>query len=115
MQIEAKLKQMGIELPDFGGKTYYGANYGKMKPFHRVGNLLVLSGHVPDLPDGKPLHPGRVGAEVTVYYDPDDPAMAVLERDRPGSAFMAGVALIGMGLAVAAARWLLRRRPLAAG
>jgi enamine deaminase RidA (YjgF/YER057c/UK114 family) len=25
-----------------------------------------LSGHVPDLPDGKALHPGRVGAEVTV-------------------------------------------------
>jgi enamine deaminase RidA (YjgF/YER057c/UK114 family) len=66
MQIEAKLKQMGIELPDFGTKTYYGANYGKMKPFHRVGNLLVLSGHVPDLPDGRQLHTGRVGAEVTV-------------------------------------------------
>jgi enamine deaminase RidA (YjgF/YER057c/UK114 family) len=64
MPIEAKLKQMGIELPDFGAQTYYGANYGKMKPFHRVGNLLVLSGHVPDLPDGRPL--GRVGAEVTV-------------------------------------------------
>jgi enamine deaminase RidA (YjgF/YER057c/UK114 family) len=68
MQIEAKLKQMGIELPDYGAKTYYGANYGKMKPFHRVGNLLVLSGHVPDLPDGKQLHPGRVGAEVTVEH-----------------------------------------------
>jgi enamine deaminase RidA (YjgF/YER057c/UK114 family) len=66
MPIEAKLKQMGIELPDFGAQTYYGANYGKMKPFHRVGNLLVLSGHVPDLPDGRPLYPGRVGAEVTV-------------------------------------------------
>jgi enamine deaminase RidA (YjgF/YER057c/UK114 family) len=66
MKTEQKLKQMGIELPDFGGKTYYGANYGKMKPFHRMGNLLVLSGHVPDLADGTSLHPGRVGAEVTV-------------------------------------------------
>jgi YjgF/chorismate_mutase-like, putative endoribonuclease len=37
-----------------------------MKPFHRLGNLLVLSGHVPDLADDRPLHPGRVGAEVTV-------------------------------------------------
>jgi hypothetical protein len=55
-----------------------------------------------------------VGAEVTVYYDPDDPAAAVLERDRPGSAFAAGAALIGVGLAVAAARWLLRKRPLTA-
>ena len=66
MQIEEKLKQMGIELPDFGPQTYYGANYGKMKPFHRMGSLLVLSGHVPDLPDGTPMFPGRVGAEVTV-------------------------------------------------
>ena len=66
MKVEEKLKQMGIELPDFGPRTYYGANYGKMKPFHRIGNLLVLSGHVPDLPDGTAMFPGRVGAEVTV-------------------------------------------------
>jgi hypothetical protein len=56
-----------------------------------------------------------VGTEVTVYYDPDDPAAAVLECGRPGSAFAAGAALIAMGLVVAAARWLLRKRPLAAG
>jgi enamine deaminase RidA (YjgF/YER057c/UK114 family) len=76
MEIERKLKQMGIELPNLATapglpdhgtpQKYYGQNYGKMKPFHRIGNLLVLSGHVPDLPDGKALHPGRVGAEVTV-------------------------------------------------
>jgi enamine deaminase RidA (YjgF/YER057c/UK114 family) len=66
MGIEEKLKQMGIELPDFGPQTYYGATYGKMKPFHRIGSLLVLSGHVPDLPDGTAMFPGRIGAEVTV-------------------------------------------------
>jgi enamine deaminase RidA (YjgF/YER057c/UK114 family) len=66
MKVEERLRQLGIELPDFGPHTYYGANYGKMKPFHRVGNLLVLSGHVPDLPDGTQMFPGRVGAEVTV-------------------------------------------------
>jgi enamine deaminase RidA (YjgF/YER057c/UK114 family) len=66
MKIETKLKQMNIELPDFGAQTYYGANYGKMKPYHRVGNLLLLSGHVPDLTDGRAMFPGRVGAEVTV-------------------------------------------------
>jgi enamine deaminase RidA (YjgF/YER057c/UK114 family) len=66
MNIERKLQQLGIELPDFGPNTYYGANYGKMKPFHRIGNLLVLSGHVPDLPDGTKMFPGRIGAEVTV-------------------------------------------------
>jgi enamine deaminase RidA (YjgF/YER057c/UK114 family) len=74
MQIESKLQAMGITLPDFGrtgsgsdqALHYYGQLYGKMKPFHRSGNLLVLSGHVPDLPDGTAMHPGRVGAEVTV-------------------------------------------------
>ena len=74
MKIESRLQDMGITLPDLGKKgtpglaevNYYGQLYGKMKPFHRSGNLLVLSGHVPDLPDGTPLHPGRVGAEVTV-------------------------------------------------
>lgn len=74
MEIEKKLQSMRIELPDLGkwqsnlgtAQKYYGQQYGKMKPFHRIGNLLVLSGHVPDLPGGKPLHPGRVGAEVTV-------------------------------------------------
>ena len=74
MKIESKLKAMGIVLPDLGNwesklgtaEKYYGQQYGKMKPFHRTGNLLFLSGHVPDLPDGTVMHPGRVGAEVTV-------------------------------------------------
>jgi enamine deaminase RidA (YjgF/YER057c/UK114 family) len=74
MQIESRLQALGITLPDLGERgtagnaavSYYGQLYGKMKPFHRSGNLLVLSGHVPDLPDGTALYPGRVGAEVTV-------------------------------------------------
>src|SRR6516225_972179 len=74
MEIEKKLESMGIALPDLGtwssnlgvADKYYGQQYGKMKPFHRTGNLLMLSGHVPDLPDGKIMYPGRVGAEVTV-------------------------------------------------
>jgi|RhiMetdeSRZDD1v2_1073273.scaffolds.fasta_scaffold80849_4 enamine deaminase RidA (YjgF/YER057c/UK114 family) len=74
MVIEKKLASMGIDLPELGtwnsnlGTTqkYYGQQYGKMKPFHRMGNLLLLSGHVPDLADGSVMHPGRVGAEVTV-------------------------------------------------
>ena len=74
MNIEKKLAAMGIRLPELGSwdsklgtaQAYYGQQYGKMKPYHRIGNLLMLSGHVPDLPDGTRLHPGRVGAEVTV-------------------------------------------------
>jgi enamine deaminase RidA (YjgF/YER057c/UK114 family) len=74
MRIEAKLESIGIALPDLGNwksdlgtsQSYYGQQYGKMKPFHRSGNLLLLSGHVPDLPDGRIMHPGRIGADVTV-------------------------------------------------
>lgn len=74
MSIEAKLASMGITLPEQErcdgsagpDQGYYGQRYGRMKPFHRSGKLLILSGHVPDLPDGTALYPGRVGAEVTV-------------------------------------------------
>lgn len=74
MVIEKRLESMGVVLPDLGSwnsnlgtaQKYYGQQYGKMKPFHRMGSLLVLSGHVPDLPNGTVMHPGRVGAEVTV-------------------------------------------------
>lgn len=65
MEIERKLARMGIELPDFGGATYYGASYGKMKPYHRTGDLLFLSGHIPEK-DGRIIHPGRLGQDLTV-------------------------------------------------
>ncbi|MDF8357559.1 RidA family protein [Ensifer adhaerens] len=74
MTVEKRLRELGIELPDLGtwdsdcgtDENYYGQNYGRMKPFHRTGNILVLSGHVPALPDGTPFHPGRVGGDVAV-------------------------------------------------
>ena len=56
MEAERRLSEMGIELPDFGPATYYGASYGKMKPFHRTGSLLFLSGHIPEK-DGQVIHP----------------------------------------------------------
>jgi enamine deaminase RidA (YjgF/YER057c/UK114 family) len=65
METERRLRELGIELPDFGPETYYGASYGKMKPFHRTGNLLFLSGHIPEQ-DGRQLHPGRLGDTVTL-------------------------------------------------
>ncbi len=65
MEIERRLARMGIELPDFGGATYYGASYGKMKPYHRTGDLLFLSGHIPEK-DGRIIHPGRLGQDLTV-------------------------------------------------
>ncbi len=64
-KVEQRLKDLGIELPDFGPVGYYGTSYGKMKAHHRVGSLLFLSGHVPER-DGSILHPGRLGDTVTV-------------------------------------------------
>ena len=62
METERRLRALGIELPDFGSETYYGASYGKMKPFHRTGNLLFLSGHIPEK-DGQRVYPGRLGED----------------------------------------------------
>lgn len=52
-----------------------------------------------------------VGAEVTVFYDPADPATAVLERDPPTSTFVAALQLFALGAAALALRWLWRKRP----
>ncbi|WP_439575638.1 DUF3592 domain-containing protein [Phreatobacter sp.] len=62
----------------------------------------------------------RNGARVTVYYDPDDPSQAVIERDMPEGAFQALsllAALIVVGTAALAfgttdiVRWLRPRLP----
>lgn len=65
MRAEERLKDLGISLPEFGGPSYYGANYGSMKPFHISGSILHLSGHVPER-DGKAVHPGRLGETVSI-------------------------------------------------
>jgi enamine deaminase RidA (YjgF/YER057c/UK114 family) len=63
---EAKVEELGLQIPDYSTQPYYGPKYGSMKSHHIVGNVLFLSGHIPEQPDGSPLHPGRLGAEVTV-------------------------------------------------
>lgn len=66
MDFETRAEELGLEIPDFSATPYYGPNYGTMKAHHLVGSLLFLSGHVPELPDGSVLYPGRLGAEVTI-------------------------------------------------
>jgi len=66
MDYDARLKELGIELPDFSVTPYYGPSYGTMKSHHLAGNLLFLSGHVPEYPDGKLLYPGIVGRDITI-------------------------------------------------
>lgn len=64
-RVEQRLRDLGITLPDFGEAGYYGESYGKMKAHHRVGNLVFLSGHVPER-NGSMLYPGRLGDTVTL-------------------------------------------------
>ncbi|MFB0993351.1 MAG: RidA family protein [Paracoccaceae bacterium] len=56
--------EMGLDIPDFTANGYYGAEYGTMKPFHLIGNLLFLSGHVGQKTDGSVLS-GRLGDDLT--------------------------------------------------
>ncbi len=56
--------QMGLDIPDFDRIGYYGADYGTMKPFHRMGRLLFLSGHVAQI-GAEITHKGRLGATLT--------------------------------------------------
>jgi enamine deaminase RidA (YjgF/YER057c/UK114 family) len=56
--------EMGLDIPDFDRDGYYGADYGTMKPYHRVGSLLFLSGHVAQV-GTKISHKGRLGADLT--------------------------------------------------
>jgi enamine deaminase RidA (YjgF/YER057c/UK114 family) len=64
MKAEQKLKELGIDLPDYDATPFVGVSYGRMKPFHIIGNHLVLAGHVPEI-DGTPFNPGRLGENLT--------------------------------------------------
>jgi enamine deaminase RidA (YjgF/YER057c/UK114 family) len=63
---EARVAELGLEIPDYGDTEYQGLKYGTMKPHHQVGNVLYLSGHLPEYPDGSLLHPGRLGDNVSI-------------------------------------------------
>lgn len=65
MSPELIAHHMGLDIPDFDKIGYYGADYGTMKPYHRMGSLLFLSGHVAQ--QGVEItHKGRLGQDVTV-------------------------------------------------
>ena len=65
MSIDQHIAELGLDVPDFAREGYYGAGYGSMKPFHIAGNLLFLSGHVPQR-GSEVIYPGRLGANLTV-------------------------------------------------
>lgn len=59
MEIDARLKDLGIELPEVTAPKY------TYVPFRRAGEIVFISGQVPRLPDGSYLE-GKIGAERTV-------------------------------------------------
>ena len=59
--------QMGPDIPDLDLTGYSGADYGTKKPFHRVGSLLFLSGHVAQV-GAEITHKGRLGKDVTTDH-----------------------------------------------
>lgn len=62
---ESRAAALGLAIPDYADPPY-GGRYGTVKPFHRIGNLLLLSGITPEDRAGNRLHPGRFGADLTV-------------------------------------------------
>jgi enamine deaminase RidA (YjgF/YER057c/UK114 family) len=64
MSAEARLKQLGIAVPNYAEKPFAGAKYGKMRPFRIVGPVLYLAGQVPEV-DDKVVLPGKVGDTLT--------------------------------------------------
>ena len=60
MEVENKLKEMGLELPQ---PTVPAAHRSSAV---RTGNLVFVGGHGARMPDGSMLHGGKVGRDVTI-------------------------------------------------
>jgi enamine deaminase RidA (YjgF/YER057c/UK114 family) len=65
VQTEQRIAELGLDVPDFIRDGYYGTTYGAMKPYHIAGNLLFLSGHVPQR-GATIVYPGRLGGDLTL-------------------------------------------------
>jgi hypothetical protein len=62
---ESRVAELGLAVPDYANPPY-GQRYGAVKAFHRTGRLLLLSGITPESRAGERLHPGVLGAGLTV-------------------------------------------------
>jgi hypothetical protein len=62
---EQRVTELKLPIPDYSDPPY-GSRYGKVRAFHRTGDLLELSGMSPESRDGTRTHPGGVGLNVTV-------------------------------------------------
>ncbi|MFT4083847.1 MAG: RidA family protein [Nocardioides sp.] len=63
---EDRVRELGLEIPDYANPPYGGRYGGGLKAFHRIGALVELSGLTPESRAGEQLHPGVVGADVSL-------------------------------------------------
>ena len=63
---EVRVQELGLEIPDFTLTPYTGLKYGAVRSHRLVGDVLYLSGHLPELTDGRVVNPGTVGDTLTV-------------------------------------------------
>jgi hypothetical protein len=63
---EARVRELGLEIPDYANPPYGGRYGSSLRAFHRTGNLLELSGITPESRDGVMLYPGSVGVDITL-------------------------------------------------
>lgn len=66
LDVEARVRNLGLDLQDFTRQPYTGLKYGSVKTHHFVGRVLYLSGHLPELADGTVVHPGVLGRDLSV-------------------------------------------------
>ncbi|MGO4418967.1 RidA family protein [Streptomyces sp. MCAF7] len=74
---EARAARLGLRIPDYADPPY-GGRYGTVKAFHRSGSLIFLSGFTPEDRTGTLLHPGRLGADVSLAQGREAARMAAV-------------------------------------
>jgi hypothetical protein len=63
---ESRVRELGLQIPDYADPPY-GVRYGAgLKAFHRIGEFVEFSGLTPENRAGEQQHPGVVGVEVTI-------------------------------------------------
>ncbi len=65
MTAEARTAQLGLTIPDYADPPY-GGRYGTVQAFHRSGSLVFLGGMTAEDRLGTVMHPGRLGAAVSL-------------------------------------------------
>ena len=65
MDYAGRFAELGIPWPRPDELVYTGVQYGPVAPYRLVGNLLFLSGHLPERADGTVVHPGALGLDLS--------------------------------------------------